>query len=227
MYPITNIIGRFDPTNPHRIIVGTHYDSIVRAYADSTNSNAIMPGANNSASGVALLLETARLLNSVKKPSVGIDFIFFDGEEGPKSLGAGDPQWFPLGSPYFVNNLSDFYTLVKPVQGIIFDMVCDKNLELYPEQTSIKSDSSYVQTFWEIGEKVSSSSFLSTPTLAISDDHNALIQAGIPSFLVIDFSYNPWFNTTQDTLDKCSPNSLQSVGLTLVQYLYTFHFPED
>ena len=59
---LTNVIAHFQPTNPRRMIVGTHYDSIVRAYRDPQNPSAPMPGANNSASGVAVLLETARAL---------------------------------------------------------------------------------------------------------------------------------------------------------------------
>jgi glutaminyl-peptide cyclotransferase len=224
-HPITNIIARFDPTNPVRVVVGTHYDSIVRAYADPTNPNGYMPGANNGASGVALLLETARVLNQVQRPSVGVDLVFFDGEEGPKSLGAGDPQWYPLGSPLFAQNLTDLYPLFPdgyPQQGIIFDMVCAKNLTLQPEQSSLTAAKSEVDTFWQLGQTIAPSVFDSTPSgQTIGDDQTALNKAGVPSFLVIGWDYSPWFNTTQDTLDKCSPESLQDVGRTLLQYLYT------
>jgi glutaminyl-peptide cyclotransferase len=221
-YPVTNVIARFDPSNPRRIILGTHYDSIVRAYADPTHPDDPMPGANNSASGVALLLETAHVLDSVQRPPFGIDFVFFDGEEGPKSLGAGDPAWFPLGSPYFADHLTDLYPTQKPSQGIIFDMVCDKNLDIYPETSSVISAKSEVQSFWDIGSKIAPTAFLQSPsTSSVGDDQNALDRAGIPSFLVIDFDYSPWFNTTQDTIDKCSTTSMQSVGRTLMQYLYT------
>jgi Zn-dependent M28 family amino/carboxypeptidase len=58
-----------------------------------------------------------------------------------------------------------------------------------------------------------------TTTYPISDDHTSLMEAGIPSFLVIDFDYEPWFNTTGDTLDKCDPQSLEAVGRTLTRYL--------
>ena len=63
--------------------------------------------------------------------------IFFDGEEGPKSLGAGDPNWMALGSPYFVAHLSDFYSGRKPEKGVVFDMVCYRTLELHPELFSL------------------------------------------------------------------------------------------
>ena len=87
------------------MIVATHYDSIVKAYRDAKNPDAPMPGANNSSSGVAVLLETARVLSLLPEPPVGIDMVFFDGEEGSKSLGAGDPDFKPIGSPHFAEHL--------------------------------------------------------------------------------------------------------------------------
>jgi glutaminyl-peptide cyclotransferase len=219
---LTNIIARFQVQNPRRIIVATHYDSIVRAYRDPKTPDAPMPGANNSSSGVALLLETARVLSLSQRPEIGIDMIFFDGEEGPKSLGAGDPTWHPLGSPYFVTRLKDYYPARLPEKAVDFDMVCDSDLKLQPEPSSLQSARPEVAKFWGIGHTIAPRSFVdrSTP-YEISDDHTALRGVGIPSFLVIDFDYEPYFNTTQDTIDKCSVDSLQTVGRTLLQYLYT------
>jgi peptidase M28-like protein len=220
-FAMTNIIARFDASNPRRMILATHYDSIVRAYADKTNPNGPMPGANNSASGVAVLLELARVLSVLPKPAVGIDMIFFDGEEGPKSLGAGDPDWHPLGSPYFTAHLKDYYPNAKPEKAVVFDMVCDRDLKLKPEPSSVASALAEVQKFWRAGAAVAPSAFDTHVTAyPISDDHTALAAAGIPSFLVIDFEYDPYFNTTQDTPDKCSAESLQAVGRATLQYLY-------
>ena len=220
-YAMTNIIARLDPSNPRRVIVATHYDSIVRAYADKSNPLGPMPGANNSASGVAVLLETARVLSLLPKPAVGIDMIFFDGEEGPRSLGAGDPNWKALGSPYFAAHLGNLYANRKPEKAVVFDMVCYQNLQLSPELSSLVYAKPEVQKFWDIGARIARSAFLRAATnYPISDDHTALAAAGIPSFLVIDFEYEPWFNTTQDTVDKCSAASLETVGRTLLRYLY-------
>ena len=217
----TNIIARFQPSNPRRVILATHYDSIVRAYADKTSPNGPMPGANNSASGVAVLLETARVLSLSPKPDVGIDLIFFDGEEGPKSLGAGDPAWKPLGSPYFAAHLKDYYPNAKPEKAVVFDMVCDRDLKLKPEPLSMASAPAEVQKFWRTGLAIAPSAFATNSTAyPISDDPTALAAAGIPSFLVIDFEYDPFFNTTQDTADKCSAQSLEAVGRTTLRYLY-------
>src|SRR5579863_4560756 len=149
MHTLVNLVGRFAPANPRRLILGTHYDSIIRAYRDKDHPDAPMPGANNSASGVALLLETARAVQAAKAPPpYGIDFVFFDGEEGPVSLGAGDPQWRPLGSPYFVRHLTDFYPTEKPEHAVVFDMVCGREEKLKPEQASLVAASDEVKKFW-------------------------------------------------------------------------------
>jgi glutaminyl-peptide cyclotransferase len=218
---LTNVVARISPLNLHRIIVATHYDSIVRAYRDPKTPEAPMPGANNSASGVAVLLETARALSSLPAPPVGVDLVFFDGEEGPKSLGAGDPQWRALGSPYFADHLNEFYPDQKPEAGVVFDMVCYRDLRLKPEVSSLATARAQVEKFWNIGAQVAPTIFVQTPTIGpIGDDQVALTAAGIPSFLVIDFEYEPWFNTSMDTLDKCSAGSLDAVGHTLLRFLY-------
>jgi glutaminyl-peptide cyclotransferase len=220
-HAMTNVVARFQPQNPRRVIVATHYDSIVRAYRDAKTPEAPMPGANNSASGVAVLLETARVLSLLPKPPVGIDMIFFDGEEGPKALGAGDPEWRALGSPHFVDHLKDYYPAAKPEKAVVFDMVCAKNIQLKPEPSSLMSAMPEVKKFWGAGVGIAPSAFVTKSTsYPISDDHTALAEAGIPSFLVIDFDYEPWFNTTNDTPDKCDPQSLEAVGRTLTRYLY-------
>jgi Zn-dependent M28 family amino/carboxypeptidase len=220
-HPLFNLVARLQPENPRRVIVATHYDSIVKAYRDAKAPDAPMPGANNSASGVAVLLETARVMSLLPKPPVGIDMVFFDGEEGPKSLGAGDPDWRPLGSPHFAAHLKDFYPNQKPEKAVVFDMVCEKDIQLLPEPSSLKSALGEVKKFWGVGVGVAPQAFVTkSVTYPISDDHTALNEAGIPSFLVIDFDYEPYFNTTQDTLDKCSAQSLEAVGRTLLQYLY-------
>jgi Zn-dependent M28 family amino/carboxypeptidase len=219
---MTNIVARFQPDNPRRVIVATHFDSIIKAYRDAKHPDAPMPGANNSSSGVAVLLETARAISEMPDaPPVGIDMIFFDGEEGPISMGAGDPNFRPVGSAHFAEHLADFYPKAKPEKALDFDMVCDRDLHLNPEPTSIRSAGPEVKKFWEIGMKVAPDSFSMKPTpYSIEDDHSNLQQAGIPSMVIIDFDYEPFYNTLQDTPDKCSTQSLEAVGRTLLQYLY-------
>jgi Zn-dependent M28 family amino/carboxypeptidase len=223
LHTLTNIVARFAPDAPRRVIIGTHYDSIIRAYRDAKTPNAPMPGANNGASGVAILLETARALKaSEARPSVGVDLIFFDGEEGPLSLGAGDPNWRPLGSPYFANRLTDFYPSRKPAAAVIFDMVCYRDLKLNPEPLSLQQAETQVKKYWDIGTRIGPTVFSRSFAEPIEDDHIPLGKLGIPAFLVIGWEYEPWFNTTNDTIDKCSTASLEVVGRTTFQYLYDF-----
>jgi hypothetical protein len=100
-------------------------------------------------------------------------------------------------------------------------MVCDKDLQLKPEPSSLFGARAEVQKYWSTGAAIAPSSFVSQATsYPISDDHTALSEAGIPSFLVIDFEYEPFFNTTQDTIDKCAAASLEAVGRTTLRYLY-------
>jgi glutaminyl-peptide cyclotransferase len=219
---LTNIVGRLHPNIRRRIVLVTHYDSIVTAYGDPDEHlrKQPMPGANNSASGVALLLETARLLSRIQGARIGVDFLFSDGEEGPYSLGEGDPHWRALGSPHFAAQLKTLYAAQLPEASVVFDMVCKKHLRLYPELSSLESSGREVKRFWETGQSIAPDVFLDGPAVGpIGDDQVALAQKGIPSILVIDFDYAPWYNTSKDTADKCSSESLRAVGRTTVQYI--------
>lgn len=217
--PLSNIIARWNPDAKRRIILGTHYDSISKAYRDPINPDALMPGANNSASGVALLLELARIFSGNNTvPEFGIDFIFFDGEEGDIAMGEGDANWRPIGSTYFSNTLSTYYKETPPELAIIFDMICDKDLVLKKDKQSLKSAPKAVNQFWDIGHVIHSSAFPSSARANVSDDHTPLIAAGIPSMLVIDFEYSS-YNTQGDTPDKCSAESLNTVGNTALTFL--------
>jgi peptidase M28-like protein len=221
-HPITNILASLYPGAAKRIILATHYDSIIRAYRDPQHPDAPMPGANNSASGVALLLETARALAiQTATPPLGVDFVFFDGEEGALSLGAGDPHFAPIGSFYFAQHLDEFYLRTKPIEAIDFDMVCWREMKLRPERGSLQVAPDQVRNFWATGRLFAPAYFTMDPTPAeIFDDQAALARAGIPAFLVIGFDYEPWYNTTQDTPDKCSADALAGVGRTVMRYLY-------
>jgi len=221
-HTITNIIASIYPSAMKRIILATHYDSIIRAYRDPQNPDAPMPGANNSASGVALLLETARALKAQQAPPpLGVDFVFFDGEEGALSLGEGDPHFAPLGSAYFAQHLDEVYPKARPAEAIDFDMVCWREMKLRPELGSLQIAPDQVRRFWTTGRLFAPAYFTMDPTPAeIFDDQVALARVHIPAFLVIGFDYEPWYNTTQDTPDKCSAEALAGVGRTLMRYLY-------
>jgi glutaminyl-peptide cyclotransferase len=217
--PMTNLVARLNPQLKRRVILATHYDSIVRAYRDPDPSKRSlpMPGANNSASGVALLIEAARVLSRAR-PALGVDFVFFDGEEGPLSLGAGDRKWRALGSPYFAKHLSEFYSGSLPEAAVVFDMVCKKDIRLHPERSSLESAPADIELLWRIGQKLAPANFPIARQDIVLDDQTALAALGIPSLLLIDFDYEPWFNTSADTEDKCSAETLQAVGNVTVAF---------
>lgn len=207
-YGLKNIIARFYPDKKERIILGTHYD---------TKRN--VPGANDGTSGVATLIEVSRLLaNTNILPRVGVDIVFFDGEEGEVNVSKTD--WVPLGSTYFSKNIDSLYPSKKPLGALIVDMVCDKDLNIYKEKSSLKYAKSQVEKFWGIGKAIAPRSFSDEVRYEIRDDHTAFNEIGIPAFLVIDFDY-PYFHTMQDAVDKCSAQSLEDVGNTIIRYLYS------
>ena len=94
--------------------------------------------------------------------------------------------------------------------------------KLRPEQTSLLYAGEEVKKFWTIGRTFAPGFFSAETTASpIFDDQIALSEAKIPSFLVIGFEYEPWFNTTQDTLDKCSEQAMNGVGRSLFRYIYS------
>jgi len=219
-YELANIIARFYPEKTNRIIIATHYDSQKISFMDFLNKNKPSPGANNSASGTAVLLELARLMSNAEvEPNIGIDIVFFDGEEGEESQGGDFTNWKPLGSTYFTEHLKEIYGNEKPRAGAVLDMVCDKDLKILKEPSSVKNAPEQTQVFWEIASEINDGVFSDEESLEIRDDHTSLNQAGIPSFLVIDFDY-PWWATSNDTIDKCGAESLKAVLEVLWNYIY-------
>ena len=155
-------------------------------------------------------------------PSVGVDIVFFDGEEGDINQGSDYTNWKPLGSTYFSEHLSELYGDNKPVSALVLDMVCDKNLRIYKEQSSAQNASAQVESFWSIAREINSGVFRDEVKQSVNDDHTPLNQAGVPSFLLIDFEYPP-FHTTGDALDKCSAKSLETVARAVFEYAYSNH----
>ena len=152
--------------------------------------------------------------------------VFFDGEEGEENQRRDYANWIPLGSTYFAEHLSDIYGDEKPIGAVVLDMVCDKDLKISIEKSSIKNAPQEVKFFWDLAKKVDDEIFVDRGGLEIKDDHTPLNQAGIPSFLVIDFDY-PSFHTTRDTADKCSARSLEVVSEAVVNYLDALGGKED
>lgn len=210
---LSNIVASFFPEEKERVLLCAHWDTRPWADQDSVISNRTQPilGANDGASGVAVLLELANII-SQKKPKFGVDIVFFDGEDYGKR---GNTKDFCLGSTFFAKNLP----IPKPKFGILLDMVGDKDLNIYKEQYSNTYAPEIVDLIWGKAQKLELSAFYPEVRHSVWDDHMPLILAGIPTVDIIDFDY-PYWHTLQDTPDKCSPQSLETVGKLLISILY-------
>lgn len=216
---LSNIIASWNLNVRRRILLCAHWDS--RPYADldpnPANRSKPVPGANDGASGVAVLLEIARHLKS-QPPSIGVDIVFFDGEDYGR---ASDLDNFCLGSKYFARRRPSH---INPEFGILLDMVGDAQLEIPKERNSVDLAPDIVQLVWSVARDIGSTAFIDAVGDAVYDDHIPLNQAGIKTINIIDFAYpdrsHRYWHTLDDTPDKCSPESLEEVGSVLLHVLY-------
>jgi Zn-dependent M28 family amino/carboxypeptidase len=200
-HPIENLVARKSDATP-QIILGAHYDT--RMFADSDLDPAQwtspVPGANDGASGVAVLLELAR---SLPDDTVPVWLVFFDAEDNGNIEGW---DWI-LGSREFVKN-----NPLQPRAVVIVDMVGDADLDIYKEANS---NPALTDEIWAVAKELGHESrFITEYKHSMTDDHTPFIQAGIPAVDIIDFDY-PYWHTVQDTPDKVSAESLQVVGETV------------
>lgn len=216
---LTNIIASYKPDARARILLCAHWDSRPRAEYDENHSrrNEPIPGANDGASGVGVLLELARLLKETP-PSVGVDLVLFDGEDYGKD---GDHALYLIGSRYFARNKAVDYL---PRFGILLDMVGDTYLDLPKEANSLKFAPDIVSLVWNTAHELGISQFLNEQGEEILDDHIPLNEAGIKTIDIIDFNYpddtNRYWHTHQDTPEHCSPESLEAVGTVITHVVY-------
>ncbi len=213
-YRFTNVRARYGPVSGPWIVLGAHWDT--RPFADQDPDTARrrlpVPGANDGASGVAVLLEVARVLGETAPP-VGVEIVLFDGED----LGeGGDVEGFCRGSRHYVRVLEH----PRPLLAIVADMVGDKDLELHYEQNSHNAARNIVERLWAGAKKVNAPAFKADLRHNVYDDHAPFLEAGIPAVVIIDFDYPAW-HTTGDDLTQVSAASLGQVGRTLLWYVYT------
>ncbi|MFA6456887.1 MAG: M28 family peptidase [Bacteroidota bacterium] len=215
---LTNVFAQFNPTAQQRLLLVAHWDTRPRAEEDADPAKRNLPivGANDGASGVAVLLELARIMKSTP-PSIGVDILLTDGEDYGDSRNDRNNDLYFLGAKHFANTKSPSY---NPQFGILLDMVGDRDLQIPLEQNSMQFAPQLMDIIWSTAEEVLATQFVRIPGEAISDDHLALNEAGIPTIDIIDFQY-PYWHTHQDTPDKCSPESLEAVGKVLSAVIYT------
>jgi glutaminyl-peptide cyclotransferase len=214
-YQGVNIIGSYNPMLSRRILLAAHYDTRLWADKDANPENHSKPiiGANDAASGVAVLLEIAAVISRQAPEQYGVDLVFFDLED----LGDyNNTDSWCKGSQFFADNFSG----TKPEKAIIVDMIGDADLEITIEYQSYRNSPALVNQVWDIAKNYGFSEFKHKITAAITDDHIPLINIGINAIDIIDFDY-PYWHTAEDTRDKCSPHSLYVVGQTLLELIYT------
>lgn len=190
------------------IILGAHYDS--RFFADHDPDPALqlqpVPGANDGASGVALLLELARVL-PLHEPAATVTLAFFDAEDN----GGIDGWDWIMGSRLAADSLTEL-----PDAVVILDMIGDANLQIYLERSS---DQALAAEIWTTAAKLGYADvFINEPKFTIMDDHTPFLAREIPAVDIIDFDY-PYWHTSQDTLDKISARSMGIVGEVVLAWV--------
>lgn len=212
---LTNIIATFGSTKAdvEKVLLAAHWDTRPFADRDPDPRKRHLPilGANDGASGVAVLLELARAFHS-EPPDTQVIMVLFDGEDYGKST-----DEMLLGSRYFAENIEEKW---RPDYGVLIDMVGDKNLDIYVEAFSKRAAPDIVEKVWKLARKLRLKSFHSQQRPPILDDHVPLIEVGIKCIVIIDFDY-PYWHSTEDTPDKCSPESLETIGRLLLALIYS------
>lgn len=201
-----NIIGKLGQGSV--IILGAHYDTRPAADRDPdpAKQSEWIEGANDGASGVAVLLELARVLEAGKLKNE-VWLAFFDAEDRGRLEG-----WpFSVGARYMAENL-----MVKPQAVIVVDMIGDADQNIYLEQNSTPA---LREKIWAIAAELGYKAYLiPEPKHTLIDDHIPFLERGLPAIDIIDFNY-PYWHTTADTADKVAPESLERVGRTLEVWL--------
>ena len=204
-----NLIGRINTgQNLPVVILGAHYDSRARADQSPGQEDTPVIGAVDGASGVAVLLELARTLDSAEIDKE-IWLAFFDVEDNG-SNGIEGWDWIN-GSRYMAANLE------TPVESMVLvDMIGDADQQLYYEGNS---HAGLMVELWSIAAELGySDQFIPQGKYTMIDDHVPFRERGIPAVDIIDFDY-PYWHTVEDTPDKASPDSLYRVGHTLETWL--------
>jgi len=208
-FPIHNIIAKFPGTRPGAVVIATHYDTLMRV------KNFV--GANDGGSGTGLLLELANQLRGAKPDGHSVWLVWLDGEESVR-------QWSETDSLYGSRHLAEKWqkdgTISQVKAFLLADMIGDADLNIDRDQNSTAWLEDMV---YQAAIRLGYQSHFFVRSLAIEDDHIPFAKAGVPVADLIDFDYgynNVFWHTTQDTLDKLSPKSLEITGDVLLETVH-------
>lgn len=233
-WQLTNIIGSILPEKKKRILLAAHWDSRKIADKDTERTEEPIDGANDGASGVGVILEILGAINaSTVKPEVGVDIIFFDGEDNGEPDGQAsvptvskDGSWWCLGSQYWSKNKHE--ANYSAYYGILFDMVGAANATFHIEGYSNKYAPTIVRKVWATSEEIGYGNyFISNEVSPITDDHYFVNEyAKIPMIDII--AYDPlsgqffpdYHHTHRDNMDIISQETLKAVGQTVLRVIY-------
>lgn len=223
---LSNIIGVVNPDAEQRILLMAHWDC--RPWADNdpdpANHRKPVMGANDGASGVAVLLELARQMKA-KRPNVGIDIVLVDAEDWGNS---DDEDSWALGTQYWAAH--PHYGDAKPMFGVVVDMVGASGAKFAREYFSTQYAPSFVEMVWSAAADAGFGAYFTNSSGgAVTDDHIAVNKvAGIPCLDIIDMRtdsptgfYDGW-HTTRDTFDRLDAGTLRAVGQTLTSVIYSY-----
>lgn len=206
--PMTNVLGRLRGSGRQdgAVMLATHWDSRPAADADPDPARRLdpAPGANDGASGAAVLLHLAQVL-STRRPARDVVLAFFDGED----LG----EHF-YGSRVFARSLRGPAGAWRPQAAVVVDMVGGAGLRCATETSSVRRHPDLWQAVHACAEALGTADRFGGPARSITDDHAALSRAGVPAILLIDADYAPW-HTSDDVPERCSAASLEAVGRVL------------
>jgi hypothetical protein len=218
--PMANIIVEWHPERKERILLCAHYDT--RPHADRDldpvkRRDGVFLGANDGASGVAVLMELSHLMPKLDGP-LGVDFLLVDGEELVYTEGK-DPYF--LGSTWFSQQYAKNPQSHKYRWGVVLDMVGDVNLSVYQDRFSATWSETrpLVKSIWGTAAKLGVKEFIPRVGYVIQDDHLPLRnKAKIPTCDIIDFEYPQW-HTTKDDPQHCAGSSLAKVGWVVYEWI--------
>ena len=229
LWDLTNIIASYNPTATKRVLLAAHWDTRRIADKDTERIDEPIDGANDGGSGVAVLLEIARIIqDSPIKPEIGIDFILFDGEDD------GEPEhsntrsnsqiWWCLGSQHW--SKTPHQKGYSAYYGILVDLVGAKGARFYREGYSMYFAKNIVNKVWNFASELGYSDFfIMRDAPEIIDDHKFVNEnAGIPMINIVEFSpdfgFGHYHHTHSDNMDIIDKRSLRAVGQTVLFTLY-------